>query len=274
MELRCLGEAVVKSRTTPPPPLLFLYPSFARPVLHQHRHRHPQTPSHNLSTTCSRRADADNVPSDPKFTYYTTALGTSNSRISQLLRKPPKRPGQRSSADILEESYANRPRNQRVPQGSIFAQAERGLAESEKESTPARMAAAEGVPSKPTFPQTLRPFDPLPYSPSRSIYNPYTNDGGQPLPLEPATPVERTIKSSPTVGRTIRVRKGDVGTALRLLNRLCTQESIPQDMKSQKFHERAGMKRKRLRRVRHKIRFKHAFKATVERVKEMRRKGW
>ena len=273
MELRCLDQAILKSRAMPPPPLLFLYPSFAVRMLHRQRHRHPRIPSRGLSTTCYRRADADQGPSDPKITFEPFDSST-NSRISQLLRKPPKRPGQKSSADILEESYASRPRIQRVPQGSIFAQAEKGLAENEKEATLAQTAAAGDVRSKPAIPQTLRPFEP-PQNPSfRSVYSPFKNNDRQPLPLEPATPLERTIKSSPTVGRTIRVRKGDVGTALRFLHRLCLQESIPQDMKSQKFHERAGMKRKRLKRVRHKIRFKHAFKATVERVKEMRRKGW
>lgn len=87
----------------------------------------------------------------------------------------------------------------------------------------------------------------------------------------------RTIVSRPSLGRTIElnVAKGvDLGRALTRLGQLTRQNRIQQDRKSQRFYERPGLKRKRLRSERYRARFKTGFLATVEKVKAMRRKGW
>ncbi|KAL9138589.1 MAG: hypothetical protein Q9175_000192 [Cornicularia normoerica] len=87
----------------------------------------------------------------------------------------------------------------------------------------------------------------------------------------------RTVRSRPTVGRTIEVipEKGvDFGRALRNLHRLCSENRVATDLKSQRFHERPGLKKKRLKRERWRKRFMESFIATVRRVREMRRKGW
>ena len=87
----------------------------------------------------------------------------------------------------------------------------------------------------------------------------------------------RTVRSSPSVGRAIEVvpeRGMDVGRALKSLHRLCLRNKVAADFRSQKFHERPGMKRKRLKSQRWRSQFKASFHATVLRVKEMRRKGW
>lgn len=88
---------------------------------------------------------------------------------------------------------------------------------------------------------------------------------------------ERLIRSRPSVGRTVEVNreKGmDFGTALRNLEIQCAVNRVRQDLQRQRFHERPGMKRKRLKSERWRRLFRESFKATVGRVKEMRRKGW
>ena len=87
----------------------------------------------------------------------------------------------------------------------------------------------------------------------------------------------RTIVSRPSLGRTIELNaaKGvDLGRALTRLGQLTRQNRIQQDRKSQRFYERPGLKRKRLRSERYRARFKAGFLATVEKVKAMRRMGW
>lgn len=88
---------------------------------------------------------------------------------------------------------------------------------------------------------------------------------------------DRTIVSRPSLGRTIELNaaKGvDLGRALTRLGQLTRQNRIQQDRKSQRFYERPGLKRKRLRSERYRARFKAGFLATVEKVKAMRRMGW
>ena len=95
------------------------------------------------------------------------------------------------------------------------------------------------------------------------------------LPVNPLT--KRTVRSRPTVGRTIELdpsRGIDLARSYRMLNGLCAQNKIRSHLMNQRFHERPGIKRKRLKQERWRRFFKSGFVATVERVKEMRRKGW
>lgn len=86
-----------------------------------------------------------------------------------------------------------------------------------------------------------------------------------------------TIKSRPSLGRMVEVmpeRGMDLGRALRSLEINCAVNNVKGDQRAQKFHERTGMKRKRLHSLRWRRRFKIGFKAVVGKVKGMRRKGW
>ena len=96
-------------------------------------------------------------------------------------------------------------------------------------------------------------------------------------PMIKATRMKRTVRSRPTVGRTVEVDNGrgaDLGQALRRLDVLCNANRVRSDQSRQRFHERPGAKRKRLKSERYRKLFKESFKAAVGRVKEMRRKGW
>lgn len=108
---------------------------------------------------------------------------------------------------------------------------------------------------------------------------PFSQDPNQILgnTRKAAKRAKRTVRSRPAVGRTIEVlpdRGVDVGRALRNLDIACATNKVRQDLSRQRFHERPGMKRKRLKSERWRRRFKESFRATVMRVKEMRRKGW
>ena len=100
-------------------------------------------------------------------------------------------------------------------------------------------------------------------------------NGARNSPLQPRN--KRTVRSRPTVGRTVELdpsRGIDFGRAWRQLNYLCAQNKVRSDLSSQRFHERPGMKRKRLKQERWRKLFKAGFQATVGRVREMRKKGW
>jgi small subunit ribosomal protein MRP21 len=93
----------------------------------------------------------------------------------------------------------------------------------------------------------------------------------------PPTPMPAPMKLGPTVGRTIEVQEErgiDVGRAFRMLEQRVARNKVRKDSQRQKFYERPGLKRKRLRSERWRIRFKAAFQETVKRVGELRGMGW
>jgi small subunit ribosomal protein MRP21 len=85
------------------------------------------------------------------------------------------------------------------------------------------------------------------------------------------------MKLGPTLGRTVHVdnqRGIDVARAFRSMEVQVARNSVRKEFARQKFHERPGLKRKRLHSERWRKRFKIAFKATVKRVLKMRKQGW
>lgn len=85
------------------------------------------------------------------------------------------------------------------------------------------------------------------------------------------------LRLRPSIGRTVHCGKGskvDLARGLQLLNTQVRRNKVSQDLSRQRFHERPGLKRKRLRRERWRARFKEGFKATCGRVRELARQGW
>jgi len=94
---------------------------------------------------------------------------------------------------------------------------------------------------------------------------------------EVAPPREERIplRLNPSTGRTINIGGNiDVGRGFRLLEQSCARNRVRSDFTKQRFHERGGLKRKRLRRERWRRRFMEGFKATVARVKHLKTQGW
>jgi hypothetical protein len=83
------------------------------------------------------------------------------------------------------------------------------------------------------------------------------------------------MKLGPSTGRSITIGATiDVGRGFRLLEMSCARNKVRSDANKQRFHERGGLKRKRLRRERWRRRFMDGFKATVGRVKQLKNQGW
>ncbi|KAK7752020.1 hypothetical protein SLS62_005982 [Diatrype stigma] len=88
-------------------------------------------------------------------------------------------------------------------------------------------------------------------------------------------PPKPTVRLVPRLGRTVQVsRNVDVARSFKLLGVQMTQNKVRSDFQRQKFHERPGLKRKRLHSERWQRRFKLGFKETVNRVKELAKQGW
>jgi hypothetical protein len=83
------------------------------------------------------------------------------------------------------------------------------------------------------------------------------------------------IRMVPQTGRTIHVKRNvDVARSFKLLAVQIGQNKVRQDFQRQKFHERPGLKKKRLKSERWIKRFRKGFKATVSRVRELTGQGW
>lgn len=85
------------------------------------------------------------------------------------------------------------------------------------------------------------------------------------------------LRLRPGIGRTVHCGKGtsvDLARGLQLLGSHVRKNRVAQDLMRQRFHERPGLKKKRLRRERWRSRFKDGFKATCGRVRELARQGW
>lgn len=79
-------------------------------------------------------------------------------------------------------------------------------------------------------------------------------------------------RMGPTAGRSVLVQ-GDVTVAFTRLRSIVQANRVRADKNKQRFHERPGVKRKRLRRERHKRRFKEGFKRMVGIVLDMKNRG-
>ncbi|ETS82341.1 hypothetical protein PFICI_04217 [Pestalotiopsis fici W106-1] len=84
-----------------------------------------------------------------------------------------------------------------------------------------------------------------------------------------------SIRCVARTGRTIQIGKGyDASRAFRMLGMQVASNRVRQDERLQRYHERPGLKRKRLKSERWRKRFKKAFRSTCARVEELRRQGW
>ncbi|KAF2748650.1 hypothetical protein M011DRAFT_420830 [Sporormia fimetaria CBS 119925] len=82
---------------------------------------------------------------------------------------------------------------------------------------------------------------------------------------------------NPTTGRTVELdakRGRDIVRGLGMLGALVARNKVKSDMFRQRFHERPGLRRKRLKSERWRARFKKEFTGAVQRVAELTRKGW
>lgn len=82
---------------------------------------------------------------------------------------------------------------------------------------------------------------------------------------------------NPTYGRTVDLdakRGRDIVRAIGMMGAMMHRNKVKLDFNRQKFHERGGLKRKRLNSERWRRRFKDGFMKVTKRVSELTRKGW
>jgi small subunit ribosomal protein MRP21 len=90
-------------------------------------------------------------------------------------------------------------------------------------------------------------------------------------------PLPPPVRLDAYIGRSEEVdpSKGvDLSTALRRLGIKLAYNNVRGDFIRQRFHERPGLKRKRLKSERWRRRFKEGFQAVCKKVQKMRRQGW
>ncbi|KAJ4370924.1 hypothetical protein N0V86_008618 [Didymella sp. IMI 355093] len=82
---------------------------------------------------------------------------------------------------------------------------------------------------------------------------------------------------NPEYGRTVVLDKNrgrDIVRGIGMLGSLMARNKVKADFNKQRFHERGGLKRKRLNSQRWRARFKTGFQSVTGRVMELTRKGW
>lgn len=104
------------------------------------------------------------------------------------------------------------------------------------------------------------------------------------IPPAPQPPVDYErrlelppLRLGPSLGRSVTIERAggmDLARGLNLLKAKINQNQIKSDHIRQRFHERPGLKRKRLRSQRWRKKFMMGFRAMVRQVQHMRRQGW
>lgn len=90
------------------------------------------------------------------------------------------------------------------------------------------------------------------------------------------SPKRALMKLGPSAGRTVEIGGGNISIerGFNLLNSSCARNQVRGDFYKQKFHERPGMKRKRLASLRWRKQFKEGFLAAIARTKKLTKQGW
>ncbi len=288
MELRRLGDPFLRPRA--PPLLSFLAPSVSQSwsliaASRSARNRLPNTPRNSNSsfhTTGCRSAETPSMPPDIEKPQQNLSRPKASNTVDLSFLKKPQRD---SSNDPPKSSSRRFDANQKV--ANLLEQTLDSLPNPAKRelSTPNMQTSADktrkawgsflererGARTPGQVAQSMEFPRPANYqsNPSASVLND--------IKLKPAVRAKRTIRSRPTIGRTIEVNQEGgqhVAGALRRLEILCAVNKIRSDQYRQRFHERPGLKRKRLKSERWRKLFKESFSMTVARVQEMRRKGW
>ncbi|KAI9888130.1 MAG: hypothetical protein M1823_000065 [Watsoniomyces obsoletus] len=87
----------------------------------------------------------------------------------------------------------------------------------------------------------------------------------------------RPFRLKPSLGRTVDIKpeKGvDLARGIAFLGMKLKENDVRGDHIRQRFHERPGLRRKRLKSVRWRKRFMKGFKSMVGLVRHMRAQGW
>jgi small subunit ribosomal protein MRP21 len=88
-------------------------------------------------------------------------------------------------------------------------------------------------------------------------------------------PEQKPLRLTPSTGRTFDIGPNmDLSRGIRMLEISCAQNKVRYDLNKQRFHERPGLRRKRLARERWRRKFMEGFQGVVGRVKQLKNQGW
>lgn len=247
----------------------------------QEKQRASPQPGHNLSgnTNYTSPAPPETQQSRPASSPIRTALGNRNrtGSASTSTNNLLSRFDNDSSLDFLTQPSTRSPRPNTSREARPSAPKPTGSLADDLQKMIQQMRHSKNDGSKPSdgrfdtsgmlSPQRPDGYDPLEAMKGFSLRT-------QPAPVDTSPP---PFRIGPSLGRTVLVKPEanmDLARAFRSLDMKCNANSIKRDFNKQRFHERGGTKRKRLASERWRRRFKEAFKATIRRVQDMRRKGW
>lgn len=271
MEVYRAGEALLRSSQ---PLLPFLAPGVCRhasratatPIARHYRGTR-NTPR-SFSTTQCRHQQQDNSP--PGFPSTTPSSQSAVSDdISSLLddtldlnKGTPTAPASRTSRFSSRNAQRQNPPS-------------RSIAQELQEAQGKGRSSVDDLLDTISRPTTRPGRGPSSYGSSdiMSMLNPNGFDG----PPAPISSEEKPVDLPKNVGRMVEVndaRNMDVGRAFRAMEMGCARNRVRKDFMDQRFHERPGMKRKRLKRQRWAKRFKDNFVRTVQLVQRMKKQGW
>ncbi|EMC93204.1 hypothetical protein BAUCODRAFT_125084 [Baudoinia panamericana UAMH 10762] len=296
MELYRVGEAFLRS---PQPLLPFLAPAayqratgstrVANAVSRHCRSRPMQSQASQPFSTSLRRNDPAPAAAarEPQVNHNGPSRDSSDDTISRLLdstldftKGTPAAPTSRtsrfksSSAQAEHKMDSYRPSSSNSSLDDLLAAIGNQPPSRNRQSTPSSRGSTQ---STYMSDEVTRMLDP---SKNNAFLSPKSSSrvGGPPQSIT-APPADRTLpfKLGPSVGRTVTVdnnRGMDVGRAFRTLEVQCARNSVRKDFMRQRFHERGGLKRKRLKSERWRRRFKENFRGIVAMVGRMRKQGW
>ncbi|MCJ1429015.1 hypothetical protein MMC29_006928 [Sticta canariensis] len=193
---------------------------------------------------------------------FQDAKSSNNPPVS--LRFTPVAPAQSSSenliSDLLEDTLSSGSRSRNRRRGSLSRPSSLSLVQ-EAYAKQGEIASGMVMPPDYGLPETT-------VSASYKMANVINNLQSQPR-------ASRSIHSHPSLGRAIEIQsRTDLARSFFQLNKLVRQNKVKHYQKMQRFHERPGVRRKRLQRERWRARFKDNFHNAVEKIKTMKRMGW
>jgi hypothetical protein len=266
MEIRRAGDAILRSQRSS---LTFLTPAIPS--------RCPSIAQSALSLPCRRqlkRQFASSTRSEAAKATRPAAVTTSTSPPTQDADS--KTPGRTStSLGWLSGKSSSRANLFSTPQASSNnIESERLMNQGSSASDLiASLNAARAAQSSSDF-NIDRMAAPITPKTARFEYTDMMRDLRKDISNKP--PPSRTpMRLTPSTGRTVYVTPQiDVGRSFKLMEQLVGRNKIRSQFNYQRFHERPGLKRKRLKSLRWRKRFMAGFKAAVNRVKQLKKQGW
>ncbi|KAI9876104.1 MAG: hypothetical protein M1830_007337 [Pleopsidium flavum] len=265
MEVRRIGDAILRSRSSPI--LSFLAPHVPAQLRYRYSSIIPALPSNGslIAIPCSTRTFAS---SSVTRTDATPAAGPE--QLSEIKSSPPDQSRSPSEIDSVMGGLVG---SYKKP---AFKSSTAQVHNHGNSGTDVRSAFDNAISESSRINRGTvnahRMLDPLPEPSSQASITEQVRDELKEKPVP-----RYRMRLGPSVGRSVPIdteRGIDLGRGFRVLEMNCMRNSVRGDFMRQRFHERPGLKRKRLHSSRWRKRFKAGFRAVVAKVEDMRRRGW